>query len=473
MIRAPVARSAFPMSQHWRKPLSVVLSVALLGGLLGFVVGAVWALGVVALLLAALLVHHLRNLSQFQHWLLDPRLDNIPVGSGQWEQSFSYLLRMRRRQAQTEARLHEALTRFQKAGAAIPEAVVILDPENRIDWCNPSAQVFFGLDPVRDRGQQINYLMRQPQFLDYLGGDDWTAPLQMRFATAAGQEANLSVQLVPYGENEKLLLGRDVTRWERLETTRRDFVANVSHELRTPLTVLMGFLETLSDMRRPDPEMTQRSLRLMTQQTVRMSRLVEDLLTLSRLESTNAPFKEETVHVPELVQHLHQDALALSNGRHTFHVRLATHDALHGSTDEIRSALGNLVSNAIRYTPEGGTITLAWALRDSDAALVFSVIDTGIGIEQQHIERLTERFYRVDRSRSRETGGTGLGLAIVKHVLSRHQAHLQVHSEPGAGSTFSAVFPPERRVAAETLATLDGDNGAAPRREAGQAATAA
>nr|MCU0868065.1 phosphate regulon sensor histidine kinase PhoR [Burkholderiales bacterium] len=272
---------------------------------------------------------------------------------------------------------------------------------------------------------------------------------------------------LPGGEGAVLLVCRDVTDVRRLETVRRDFVANVSHELRTPLTVLMGFLETLADMTRPDPEMTQRSLQLMTQQTVRMSRLVEDLLTLSRLESTHAPFKEEAVPVPELVHHLHQDALALSNGRHTFHVVIATHDALHGSTDELRSALGNLVSNAIRYTPSGGSITLEWALRDGQPA--FSVTDTGIGIEPQHIDRLTERFYRVDRSRSRETGGTGLGLAIVKHVLSRHQAHLEVESEPGRGSTFRAVFPAQRRLAAAPLAH-DANADAGQARTVGQAA---
>jgi two-component system phosphate regulon sensor histidine kinase PhoR len=216
----------------------------------------------------------------------------------------------------------------------------------------------------------------------------------------------------------------------------------VSHELRTPLTVLTGFLETLSDMPEADPQMVDRSIKLMTQQAVRMSRLVEDLLTLSRLESTTAPPREEDVAVTDLLQQLHQDALALSNGRHDIRVRIDIPDGLRGNQEEIRSAFGNLVSNAIRYTPEHGRIEISWT--EESGSPVFAVQDTGIGVEPHHIDRLTERFYRVDRGRSREIGGTGLGLAIVKHVLSRHQAHLEIRSEPGKGSTFRAVFPPER-----------------------------
>ncbi len=438
------------MNGHWRKPLLTAAPIVVGALILWPIAGAKAASVAAATATGLLLVHHLHNLSEFHEWLLAPKLENLPNGSGRWEQLFSYLARMMRRQGQIEAQLQEALTRFQKAGAALPEAVVILDKDNRIGWCNPKAEAYFGLDLGRDRGQQITYLMRQPQFVEYLRQADFTLPLNLRVAPAAVGEATLSIQLVPYGDRETLLLGRDITRWERLEITRRDFVANVSHELRTPLTVLNGFLETLSDMERPDPEMTARSLLLMSQQCVRMNRLVEDLLTLSRLESSVAPLREETVNIPELVQHLYQDALSLSNGRHEIHLKLVDRVCVRANADEIRSAFGNLVSNAIRYTPEGGRIELHWALRGNDG--VFSVTDTGIGIETHHIDRLTERFYRVDRSRSRETGGTGLGLAIVKHVLSRHQAHLEIASEPGAGSVFSAVFPADRMEAASVPA---------------------
>jgi two-component system phosphate regulon sensor histidine kinase PhoR len=220
----------------------------------------------------------------------------------------------------------------------------------------------------------------------------------------------------------------------------------VSHELRTPLTVIGGFLETLEDMAAADPAMSKRALELMKQQTSRMTRLVEDLLTLSRLESTQNPLREENVNVPEMLRALQQDAQVLSAGRHQIRIRLECADWLKGNTEELRSAFGNLLSNAVRYTPENGEIEISWQLRD--AHLTFAVQDTGIGIEPQHIDRLTERFYRVDRSRSRETGGTGLGLAIVKHVLNRHQAVLDIQSTPGSGSTFAVLFPDTRRLPA-------------------------
>ncbi|MEO8009783.1 MAG: phosphate regulon sensor histidine kinase PhoR, partial [Betaproteobacteria bacterium] len=312
-------------------------------------------------------------------------------------------------------------------------------------WCNPKAEDYFGLDYRRDRGQQITYILRQPQFVEHLSSARPGEPLALKMMRPGG-EIVLSVQQVPYGDSRKLLLGRDITRWERLETTRRDFVANVSHELRTPLTVVGGFLETLDDMDTPDAEMSKRAIALMRQQTDRMVRLVEDLLTLSRLESTHNALRDEDVNVPELLRALHQDALVLSAGRHRIRVKLESAEWLKGNTEELRSAFGNLISNAVRYTPENGEIEIRWETPDGQPA--FAVHDSGIGIEPQHIDRLTERFYRVDRSRSRETGGTGLGLAIVKHVLNRHQARLDIQSTLGNGSTFSVVFPDVRRLAA-------------------------
>ncbi len=251
-------------------------------------------------------------------------------------------------------------------------------------------------------------------------------------------DLTLSVQLVPYGDRQKLIISRDITDIERVETMRRDFIANVSHELRTPLTVLGGFLETIVDQEAADKELLRRSLPLMMEQARRMQRLVEDLLTLSKLESSHNPPREEAVNVPALAQALYQDALALSAGRHRILLDLGTDDWLTGSEEELRSAFSNLISNSVRYTPAGGEVVIAWQRRGNEG--LFTVRDTGIGIATQHLPRLTERFYRVDRSRSRETGGTGLGLAIVKHALGRHGAALQVTSTPGRGSTFSAQF---------------------------------
>jgi two-component system phosphate regulon sensor histidine kinase PhoR len=416
------------------------------------VLGGTRALLAYCVLLLLVLGQHLLNLSRLHHWLAASAPQPVPDTTGPWEEIFAGLSRLLRRQTHIESRLAAALSRFQQAGAALPEGVVVLDEEDRIEWCNPRAEGYFGLDNQRDRGQQITYLVRNPQFVRYLETRSFNEPLVLRL-TRADAELVLSIQLVPYAGSDKLLLSRDITRWERLETTRRDFVANVSHELRTPLTVLAGFLETLNDLTQPDPEMLRRSLALMTEQTVRMHQLVEDLLILSRLESAQNPPRDEAVDVHELALSLYREAQALSAAHHRITLRLDNPDGLRGSSDELRSAFGNLISNAVRYTPDGGEIELRWFKRDGES--VFLVRDSGIGIEPQHIPRLTERFYRVDRSRSRGTGGTGLGLAIVKHVLSRHQAHLEIESAPGHGSTFQAVFPAQRRLAADAISGVN------------------
>ena len=253
----------------------------------------------------------------------------------------------------------------------------------------------------------------------------------------------LSLKLRPFSDGRKLLVSFDVTQIERADTTRRDFIANVSHELRTPLTVIHGFLEHMSDAPVMPAEQARRHIALMVQQSDRMLKLVDDLLMLSRLEGGDSPTREEVVDIHALAQGLADDARALSAGKHQIEVDVFEGACIMGGADELRSAFGNLVSNAVRYTPPGGRITLAWRINEQGGG-VFSVSDSGIGIAAEHIPRLTERFYRVDRGRSRETGGTGLGLAIVKHVSLRHQAMLEIHSEPGTGSEFRIVFPPWR-----------------------------
>jgi two-component system phosphate regulon sensor histidine kinase PhoR len=435
----------------WGRPLSTVVLIGIAALVSWPIFGGPGALLILSILLLALLAHHLFNLSGLYRWLQNQRPGSLPVGTGAWEYVFSHIRRMLKRHEQNEVRLNEALSRFQQAGAALPDGVVILGEGDRIEWCNPKAEDYFGLDNERDRGQQITYILRQPQFVAHLAAGQVGESLVLRVSRER-DEIVLSVQLVPFGDRQKVLLGRDITRWERLETTRRDFVANVSHELRTPLTVVGGFLETLGDMTKPDPEITQRAIMLMAQQTTRMTRLVEDLLTLSRLESAQNPLREEDVNVPELVRALHQDAIALSAGRHKLRVSLESNDWLKGNTEELRSAFGNLIGNAVSYTPEKGEVEIRW--ENLDGHPVFAVRDTGIGIEPQHIDRLTERFYRVDRSRSRETGGTGLGLAIVKHVLNRHQARLDVQSSLGSGSTFAVIFPETRRLPAKGPAAI-------------------
>jgi two-component system, OmpR family, phosphate regulon sensor histidine kinase PhoR len=431
----------------WARPLSTLLLTVVAGLVAWPLLGREGALLLVCLLMVALLLHHLRSIAALFHWLHDPRRETVPNGFGVWDDIFYYVSRMLRRQRQSEDRLNVALTRFQLAGAALPDAVVLLDAGYRIDWCNPMAERFLGLQLERDRGKQVTYIVRQPQFAEYLAAGQVNDPLVIRSMTGHG-ELVLSIQIVPYGNSQKLLLGRDITRWERLETTRRDFIANVSHELRTPLTVVHGFLETISDSPTVDPALLAQSIPLMSQQTARMTRLVEDLLTLSRLESAHTALREDNVDVPELARTLAREAEALSGGKHRIALKIESDDWLKGNGDELRSAFGNLVSNAVRYTPAGGTIELCWSRPDDHS--MFSVRDTGIGIEPHHIDRLTERFYRVDKSRSRETGGTGLGLAIVKHVANRHQARLEIDSEPGKGSVFRMRFPETRRLGPRT-----------------------
>jgi len=425
----------------WRRPVTLFIAIAIGALIVWAIVDAVAALAFACVVLVFVVFAHARDLTALQRWLKDPRPETMPNVSSHWEPTFTQLARLIRSQRRSSAELRLILDRFRLAATAIPDGVCMLDVNDRIEWCNPSAEVHLGLDAKRDNGILITNLVRQPEFVAFLGAGPEAPPLRIK-VTREGRELALSLEVVPYGQEQKLLLSRDVTRFEQVETIRRDFVANVSHELRTPITVVAGFLETLADMPKPPPELLERSVHLMRDQTLRMQRLVEDLLTLSRLESEQYPLKEAPVDVCDLARTLGADARGLSHGRHRVRLDLESRSWLNGSEDELRSAFGNLVSNAVRYTPEGGRINIGWRSRGTEA--VFWVRDSGIGIEPEHIPRLTERFYRVDRSRSRSTGGTGLGLAIVKHVLHRHQARLEVVSEPDKGSTFSVVFPHAR-----------------------------
>lgn len=428
------------MSDFWQRALLFPFFLLLFSIFLWGVAGALPAALVLAVGLGWHLLRHLQNLAALMKWLKSSEDDALPEGSGMWEDVFSCLHKMMRTLRHQRAQHVSALKQMEQATAALPEGVVILDIADRIEWCNPLAEAHFGLNSSMDIGQQITYLARQPEFVRYLAARDNTQALILRGTRQ--DDITLSIRLIAYGEDKRLLISRDITQLERVETMRRDFVANVSHELRTPLTVVNGFVETLQDMPTRDSDMAQHALRLMNEQTNRMTRLVDDLLTLSRLENDHSPAQEEEVDVGVLLGDIGHEARLLSNNRHQIELHLLCGAWLKGSRDELRSAFSNLVSNAIRYTPEGGSIEVQWSLQDGQAA--FSVKDSGIGIAPQHIARLTERFYRVDRSRSRETGGTGLGLAIVKRIAMRHHARLEISSEEGRGSTFTLLFPASR-----------------------------
>lgn len=379
-------------------------------------------------------------------WLRTGELRDAPRLGGVWGEAVD---RARRAVLVRERRLQEAegrLADFLEAIRASPNGVILLDAHGRIEWVNDTAAAHFGLDPARDLQQHVVHLLRDPDFAAFHGGRNYAQDVVIPApGSTASRPRKLSLRLHPYGEGRLLLLSRDVTAVEQAEIMRRDFVANVSHEIRTPLTVLSGFVETLRTLDLPKDERG-RYLGLMGQQTQRMQTLVNDLLTLSRLEGSPLPGAGEWTAVASLQAQCEQEAraLAASLGK-ALDLRFppAPPLAVGGIASELQSAFSNLVSNAVRYTPAGGLVEVQ-AGQTPEGRLELTVRDTGPGIAAEHLPRLTERFYRVDRSRSRETGGTGLGLAIVKHVVQRHGGELQVTSTPGTGSTFTIVLPPAR-----------------------------
>ena len=427
----------------YRRTLAALGAIAIAALVFGLVAGAAWGWAFATLGVSAVLCYHVFHLARLASWLAEPAPGKVPEGSGSWDEVLTALHRYERAGAAREQQLADALTQFRRAAQAMPDGVVLLDAKNAIEWCNDQAAAMLELDPRTDAGRPVGNLVREPAFIDYLGseGEERTRPIRLQVA----HDRVAAIQLIPYGESQTLLLARDITQAERVEAMRRDFVANVSHELRTPLTVLVGFLETVRELKL-DPQRVRDYTGMMREQATRMHRIIEDLLALSVLESAPPPAADR-VRIAPLLERLSADAAALSGGRHTISMRGRPHVDLQGAEAEIVSAFGNLLSNAVRYTPAGGRVTLAWD--DGPDGASFSVEDTGVGIAPEHIPRLTERFYRVDRSRSRETGGTGLGLAIVRHALARHQASLEVASTLGSGSRFTARFPASRTIAHE------------------------
>ena len=383
-------------------------------------------------------------------WLRGGGTSQGALTRGLWGEVSDRTRRLLRASEQATRDSQNRLQDFLAALQVSPYGVILLAARGHIEWFNQTAALHFGLDSQRDTLQQVGNLVRDPGFAAYLAGQDYQQELLMHGRDSTPlRPVKLSVHLHPYGEGRLLLLSRDVTALQQAEAQRRDFIANVSHEIRTPLTVLAGFVETLQTLKLSDQE-RERYLTLMSQQAGRMQVLVSDLLTLSKLDGSPPPGLNDWFSVPELMAQLEQEAAALSSvlnpssGRlHELVFDCAPHWKLAGVSNELRSAMSNLLSNAVRYTPVGGKIVVR-AAPLPDGTAQFSVTDTGCGIAPEHIARLTQRFYRVDHSRSRDTGGTGLGLAIVKHVAQRHGIELKISSTPGKGSEFSMVFPANR-----------------------------
>lgn len=422
------------MKRLLHKELLRLFGYVLLGALLGYF----WdhpALGA-AVALLFLLGQHIWQLQRLARWLQQP--ETVPPEAHKlWGEVFDGIYHYQRRQKADQHQLTQLLERIQDSSQALRDGVVMIDHKGDLEWWNQAAARLLGLSLASDRGQPITYLLRHPQFVDYYEGQQYQEPLVL--PSHVQEEHLLEYQITLFGKNERLLLVRDCTKMQRLERMRRDFVANVSHELRTPLTVLSGYLETFSDHAEDLPAQWQRGLTLMTQQSARMEHLVEDLLTLSRLETSDFKAEANPINITELLASIRLDALALSNQQHQIILDTDPLLYLRGSANELRSAFSNLVFNAVKYTPAGSTIKLHWHQEQDGASL--SVNDNGPGIDSKHLAFLTQRFYRVDNSRSSHTGGTGLGLAIVKHVLLRHHGRLDISSTLGQGSSFACYFP--------------------------------
>ena len=430
----------------WLLPrLGVVLLALVLGASLGYLPGALLgapvlgaALGAVILLAGAVLADALRA-AGLMHWLKGNQQTAAPRDAGFWGELGYRIERQLRLRDAALAQEQRRLGDFLSAIEASPNGVLLLDANDQIDWCSAVAADHLGLDARRDRGQPITNLVRSPAFVGYLQEGIWPDPLLL---LAPGGMLQLQVAVRAYGNGQKLVITQDVTERLRADAMRRDFVANVSHEIRSPLTVLAGFVETMASLPLSSVE-RERVVVLMQQQTDRMQMLVADLLTLAQLEGSHRPPADRWVALSPLLARVVGEGCALSAGRHQISCTLPDGLSLAGLEPELTSAVANLLSNAVRYTPAGGQIDISWRDR-ADGGGEIEVRDTGIGIAREHLSRLTERFYRVDGSRSRDTGGTGLGLSIVKHVMQRHGGSLAVDSEPGAGSCFRLLLPAGR-----------------------------
>jgi two-component system, OmpR family, phosphate regulon sensor histidine kinase PhoR len=387
---------------------------------------------------------------RYLDWIRSGDVSHAPKLNGVWGEATDRARRLLREQNKILHSSNKRLDDFLAAIQASPNGVILLNANAQIEWCNLTAASHFGLNPTADISQHIGNLVRDPVFAAYFSAGNFLSEVTISGKSSASR---LAVQIHPYGQGKKLLLSNDVTGREAAEFMRRDFVANVSHEIRTPLTVLNGFVETLQTLDLDEAERT-KYLGLMEQQTQRMQSLVNDLLILSRLEGSPSPLSDIWISADALVTSCELEAKALkadiaiklgdakvtSDAVETLIFEVQPNLELAGSQTELLSAMCNLVNNAIRYTPVEGKICVSLLVSDRGSA-VFSVTDTGSGVSSEHLPRLTERFYRVDTSRSRESGGTGLGLAIVKHVVQRHGGELKISSMLGKGSTFFFTLP--------------------------------
>ena len=417
------------VQEFWRIVLLLILAWAA-----GAVLGEVYLLLFLALLAYSL--RNLYNLKRLSTWLVNPQFADVPTNFGLWGDIYSTIARVSLRQSEREKRLTAQLNEYTASTSALPDGAVALDSRGRIRWFNDAASRLLGLQPAKDVGQPLLNLFRSPEMVEFVERADYTRTLEV--SAPGNMERKLEVRLAPYGDEQTLLLAQDITERLRHERMRKDFVANVSHELRTPLTVIGGFIENLQIDETLQQDRLERPLDLMAQQTMRMRRLVEDLLLLARLESDSARNQNDEVDIGELLRDIADECQTISADVPQISCDISSARRLRGDEKQLRSAVTNLAVNAVNHTPADGQVDLYW--RDDGAQSLLEVKDSGEGIAPEHIPRLTERFYRVDAGRSRDSGGTGLGLAIVKHILQHHNAKLQIKSKLGEGSSFICRF---------------------------------
>jgi len=423
----------------WKRLALELLLCCLPAVILGLIYGHLpWFLLAAVTLL---LVWHFRNLLRLSWWLWVDRSMTPPPGQGSWEPLLYGLNQMQLRNRKRRNELGSLIKRFRSGAESLPDALIMMTEEGTIFWCNGLAQQLLGLRWPDDNGQNILNLLRYPEFTRYLGEQKFTRPLTL----VLNNGRHIEFRVVPYTEGQWLMVARDVTQMHQLEGARRHFFANVSHELRTPLTVLQGYLEMMQDQSLEGP-LRDKALSTMREQTSRMEGLVRQLLTLSRIEAAPAIALNEKIDVPLMLRVVEREAQTLSNGKHTLTFEVEPNLKVYGNEEQLRSAISNLVYNAVNHTAAGTHITVGW--HRLSQGVIFSVADNGAGISAEHLPRLTERFYRVDKARSRQTGGSGLGLAIVKHALSHHETKLDIESTVGKGTTFSFILP-ERLIVAE------------------------
>ncbi len=428
------------MNTAWQRELTRLGGWVVLWFLAGFLTGQI----IPCLLLGVsfYLIWHLAQIFQLSRWLRNPQQLDLPDGSGVWEEVYRAFRLLDRRNRRSQTRLENLVNQYEASTAALPDATVVLNEDGHIAWFNEAAVTLLGFRSPQDLNQRVVNLVRHPAFTQYLQSAQYERDIEIPSPVSTG--SLLSIRVIPYGQDQRLLIARDISQQQRLEQMRRDFVANASHELRTPLTVLRGYLDIMAEESSQHGPLQPwvNPLGDMVRQATRMANIIEDLLKLARIEANTGPARHEVVAVPVLLHKLTEEAKAVSGGSHDFSLEIEPGLEMLGHPSELQSIFSNLIFNAVQYTPLDGDIRVRWW---GDAqGLHFAVSDSGIGIERKHISRLTERFYRVDPSRFSRTGGTGLGLAIVKHALEHHEGKLEIASEINVGSTFTCHFPEQR-----------------------------